>query len=123
MSEFVKEYKFKNPPNEISYLDGEPLKLSDGFIFYHNKNKFRKELNRLQNVFKTHTKTPLIASAIRDTYLKVEYSNKYFIVYFTIGEFINELNDIIDSHVNKEINQGAFLLKNTSNYMLKLGSL
>lgn len=120
MSEFVKEYELNNPPNEISYLDGEPLKLGDGFIFYHNKNKFRKELNRLQFIFKTYTKTPLMASAIRDTYLKGEYTDKYFIVYFTTGEFITELNGIIGSQVNKEINQGTFLLENTSNYMLLL---
>jgi len=120
MSEFVNEYKLTNPPNEISYLDGEALKLTDGFIFYHNKNKFRKEINRLQIVFKTHTKTPLIASAIRDTYLKEEYTNKYLVVFFTTGEFIKNLNDAITTHVNKEIKQSAFLLENTSNYMLLL---
>jgi hypothetical protein len=120
MSEFVKKYEFKNPPNEISYLEGEPLKLSDSFIFYHNKNKFRKELNRLQIAFKNHTKTPLIASAIRDTYLKEEYTNKYLIIYFTTGEEIKNLNDVIESHANEEIKHGAFLLENTSSYMLLL---
>ena len=120
MSEFVKEYEFKNPPREISYLEGDPLKLSDSFIFYHNKNKFRKEINRLQTVFKTHTKTPLLASAIRDTYLKEEYSDQYLIIYFTTGEFITDLNGILNARVNEEINQGAFLLENTSKYMLLL---
>ncbi len=120
MSEFIKEYKFNNPPNEITYLDGEPLKLSDGFIFYHNKNKFRKELNRLQNIFKIHTKTPLIASAIRDTYLKEEYSDKYLILFFSTGEFIKDLNSIIETHLNVEINQGTFLMVNKSNHMLLL---
>ena len=120
MSEFVKEYEFKNPPNEISYLEGEPLKLSDSFIFYHNKNKFRKELNRLQLVFKTHTKTPLIASAIRDTYLKEEHTNRYLIIYFTKGEEIKNLNDVIESHADEEIKHGSFLLENTSSYMLLL---
>ena len=120
MSEFIKEYKFKNPPKEITYLDGEPLKLSDGLIFYHNKNKFRKELNRLQNIFKTYTKTPLIASAIRDTYLKEEYSDKYLIIYFTTGEFITELNNIIETHHNKEIDKGSFLMANNSKSMLLL---
>ena len=120
MSEFIKEYTFKNPPKEITYLDGEPLKLSDGFIFYHNKNKFRRELNRLQNIFKSHTKTPLIASAIRDTYLKEEYSDNYLIVYFTIGEFITDLNDIIETHGDKEIKQGTFLMENNSKSILLL---
>jgi hypothetical protein len=120
MSEFIKEYELKNPPDEITYLDGEPLKLSDGFIFYHNKNRFRIELNRLQMIFKTHTKTPLTASAIRDTYLKEEYSEKYLIIYFTKGEFITELNDIIATHENKEIKQGTFLMENTSKSMLLL---
>jgi hypothetical protein len=120
MSEFVKEYEFKNPPNEISYLEGEPLKLSDSFIFYHNKNKFRKELNRLQVVFRNNTKTPLMASAIRDTYLKEENSNRFLIIYFTTGEYINNLNDVIETHVDKEIKNGTFLLENTSSYMLLL---
>ena len=114
MSEFIKEYTFKNPPKEITYLDGEPLKLSDGFIFYHNKNKFRRELNRLQNIFKSHTKTPLIASAIRDTYLKEEYSDNYLIV------FITDLNDIIETHGDKEIKQGTFLMENNSKSILLL---
>ena len=120
MSEFVKEYEFKNPPNEISYLEGEPLKLSDSFIFYHNKNKFRKELNRLQIVFKTHTKTPLIASAIRDTYLKEEHTTRYLIIYFTTGEEIKNLNDVIETHTVEEIKHGGFFLENTSSYMLLL---
>ncbi len=120
MSEYVKEYEFKNPPKEISYLEGEPLRLSDNFIFYHNKNKFRKELNRLQVVFQTHTKTPLVASAIRDTFLKEKYSDTYLIVFFTTGDFIKDLNGIVSTHVNEEINQGTFLLENTPNYMLLL---
>ena len=120
MSEFVKEYEFKNPPNKISYLEGEPLKLNDSFIFYHNKNKFRKELNRLQIAFKTHTKTPLIASAIRNTYLIEEYSNRYLIIYFTTGESIKNLNDVIETHIDREIKQGDFFLENTSSYMLLL---
>ena len=120
MSNFVKEYTFKNPPGKIEYFDDEPFKLNDALIFYHNKSKFRRELNRLQEIFKTHTKTPLIASAIRDTYLKEEYSKKYFVLFFTTQDFIKKLDDFIAVHENKEIKQGSFLLENKSDYMLLL---
>ena len=42
MTEYIKEYEFKTPPDEIKYFDGEPLKLTSEFGFYHNKNTIRK---------------------------------------------------------------------------------
>ncbi|MFX0156245.1 MAG: hypothetical protein ACFE9Q_17115, partial [Candidatus Hodarchaeota archaeon] len=69
MSSFLKEFKFEKSPLKITYLDKEPLKLTNEFIFFHNKSKFRKELNRLQYLIKSYTKVPLHAAGIRDSYL------------------------------------------------------
>ena len=74
VSDYIIEYKFKIPPKEITYGSEEPLKLSSEFSFYHNKSKFRKELNRLQNLFHRYLKTSLIAAGIRDSYLKKTFS-------------------------------------------------
>ena len=74
---FIREYKFENPFKELAYFDGEPLNLTDEFSFYHNKNKFRKELNNLQYLFKEYLNNPLHASGIRDTYIKEEYSENF----------------------------------------------
>ena len=41
-------------------------------------------------------------------------------VYFTIGEFITDLNDLIKTHFDKEINQGTFLMENNSKGILLL---
>ncbi len=84
MSKNLKEYVFKVKPTEIMYQDKEPLELNKNFIFFHNKIKFRKEITQLQNIFKEHTKTALPASGIRDSYLKEEYSEPFYIIIFTI---------------------------------------
>ena len=60
MSTFLKEFKFEKTPSKITYLDEEPLKLSNEYIFFHNKSKFRKELNRLQYLIKSYTKYPFM---------------------------------------------------------------
>ena len=62
MSKNIKDYEFRSDPKEISYLDDEPLKLDKNFSFFHNKSKFRKELTRLQMVFKDYTGISLLAS-------------------------------------------------------------
>jgi len=120
MSNYLKEFNFERPPKKITYFDTEPLSLNSEFTFFHNKTKFRKELTRLQNLFKSYTKSPLMASAIRDTYLKEEYTEKYLIVLFTTSEYIEETNKIIDSHNEMEFNPGCFFLEATSKYILLL---
>lgn len=120
MSEFVKEYDFKKPPKEISYVDGEPLKLSNEYVFYHNKSSFRKELNRLQYLFKEYLQKPLTAAGIRDSYIKSELTNKYLIVLFTIIETVKETSDIIQKNAPLDITSGCYYLETTSKYMLLL---
>jgi hypothetical protein len=120
MPDYVKKYKFKNPPKEITYLDDEPLKLSNQFSFYHNKSMFRKELNRLQYLFKNYLKTPLIAAGIRDTYLKEEYTAKYFIILFTTADVVRETNPIIEIRSEIDISSGCFLMESTTKYLILL---
>ena len=120
MTDYIKEYEFKNPPKEITYYDDEPLKLSKEFSFFHNKTKFRKELNRLQYLFKEYLKTPLIAAGIRDSYLREDYTEKYLIVLFATNEIVKDTNRIIEKHSGKEINSGCFFLESTPNYLLLL---
>ena len=88
MSSYLKEYKFEKPPLKLIYFDEDPLKLTSEFIFFHNKSKFRKELNRLQYLFKSYTKIALHAAGIRDSYLKHEYSDKFLVVIFTTPEMV-----------------------------------
>ena len=120
MYDYIKNYEFKDNPKEITYFDGEPLRLSKEFSFYHNKNWFRKELNRFQYLFKTYLKNPLIAAGIRDSYLKEEYSENYLIVLFTDAQSIKNTNNIIEANLAKEISQGCFYLISNTNYLLLL---
>jgi hypothetical protein len=120
MSTFLKEFKFEKTPSKITYLEEEPLKLSNEYTFFHNKSKFRKELNRLQYLIKSYTKIPLHAAGIRDSYLKQEYFEDYYIVLFTTSEIVKNCNGIIDAISNKVLNPGCYYLKTTSDYMLLL---
>ena len=79
----VNSFIFKNPPKEIELIDDVPFQLDQDLIFYHNRNTFRKHLVKLQNLFKTYTKNPLIASGIRDTYLDIEYFVAPITFFFT----------------------------------------
>jgi len=120
MVEPLREYNFKKNPKEMSYSDETPFKLDQDLIFYHNKNIFRKYLVKLQNLFKTYTKNPLIASGIRDSYLDEVYFENYLIVLFMRGELIEQCNDIVKKHVEKNIDPKCFYLITTSEYMLLL---
>ena len=120
MYDYIKKYEFKNNPKEITYFDGEPLKLSNEFTFYHNKNWFRKELNRFQYLFKTYLKNPLLASGIRDTYLKEEYAENYLILLFTDILTVKNTNHIIETNLDKEISQGCFYIISNPKYLLLL---
>ncbi|TFG22794.1 MAG: hypothetical protein EU529_09315 [Promethearchaeota archaeon] len=118
MSDYIKEYEFKIPPKEIIYGDEEPLKLSNEFSFYHNKNIFRKELNRLQNLFLRYLKTSLVAAGIRDSYLKEIYSENHLIIIFTDNKIVKETNQIIEAHSDIEILSKCFYLESSTKYML-----
>ncbi|MFX1239193.1 MAG: hypothetical protein ACFFAS_19110 [Promethearchaeota archaeon] len=120
MYDHIIEYKFEKNLKEIEYIDGEPLSLSEKFIFYHNKNKFRKDITRLQNVFKNFTKNSLVASGIRDSYIKAEYSEKFLLILFTTGDQVEKTNEILEKHLKKDIQQDYFYLVADSTYMLLL---
>ena len=120
MSKNIKDYEFRSNPKEITYSDDEPLKLDKAFSFFHNKNKFRKELTRLQLIFKDYTEISLPASGIRDSYLKEEYSEKFFVVIFTTNQVIKDANQMIDPYKDINIKPGCFYLKSTPKYLLLL---
>ncbi len=120
MSNFLKEFNFEKTPNKITYLDKDPLKLNNEFIFFHNKNKFRKELTRLQYLIKSYTKVPLHAAGIRDSYLKEEFSENYLILLFTTHEYCKKANEIINPNSKIELNSGCFYLESNSDFLLLL---
>lgn len=120
MSENIKDYEFRSKPKEITYIEDEPLKLDKNFSFYHNKNKFRKELTRLQMLFKDYTQISLLATGIRDSYLKEEYSENFLLVIFTTNYFIKDANQMIAPYKDTKIKPGCFYLESTTNYMLLL---
>ncbi|TFG06069.1 MAG: hypothetical protein EU539_08635 [Promethearchaeota archaeon] len=119
MSKYLEKYEFEESPKELKYLDGGPLKLNDDFGFYHNKNKFRKELNSLQYLFKKYVKAPLLAPGIRDTYLKEAYTEKFLILIFTTAEKIRETNQIIEA-CSRSVEESCYCIRTTSEYMLLL---
>ncbi|MFW9866586.1 MAG: hypothetical protein ACFFEN_10865 [Candidatus Thorarchaeota archaeon] len=120
MSNYLKEFKFNSPPKKISYLDEEPLKLNENFVFFHNKSKIRGNITRLQEIFKNYIKNPLLALAIRDSYLKEEYTEKFLIILFTTQDIISSTNNIIESYSAVDFEKIHFYLRVTSQYLLLL---
>jgi hypothetical protein len=120
MSLTLDKFKFTNKPNELNYIDGDPLNLNNQFSFFHNKNKFRKELNRLQYIFKDFTGNPLIASGIRDTYIKEEFTENNLLVLFTDNQVVKNTNNILQANLKMEIPSGCYYMTATSEYLLLL---
>jgi hypothetical protein len=120
MSDYLKKFEFKDDPKSIKYIESEPFALNNELNFFHNKNKFRKELNRLQYLFQEYTGTPLLASGIRDSYLSEEMSEQFLIVLFTDNNTITDANTIIKNNQNVELKPGCFFIESTSSYMLLL---
>jgi hypothetical protein len=115
---YLEKFEFRKKPDELTYVDGEPLKLNSEFNFFHNKNKFRKELNRLQYVFKKFTGNPLVASGIRDTYLKEEYTEDNLLVLFTDNQIIKNTNNILQKYLKRAISVGCYFITASSEYIL-----
>jgi hypothetical protein len=118
MSSYLTEFIFKKIPKTLLYLDGAPLNLSNEFSLFHNKNWFRKELTRLQLVFKNHINQTLTASGIRDTYLKKEYGENFLILILTTNEMIKKANQIVETANALEINLGCFYIESRSEHLL-----
>jgi hypothetical protein len=120
MSTFLKEFKFEKEPLRITYLDEEPLSLNNEFVFFHNKSKFRKELTRLQYLFKSYTKISLNAAGIRDSYISEAFWQKYFIVLFTTPKTVKKADEIIKIRSDVEINHACFYLETSPDFILLL---
>jgi hypothetical protein len=118
MSNNLIEFTFKSPPKLFTYMEGEPLKLTEHFVFFHNKSKIRKSLNQLQYLFKSYTKTPLLASGIRDSYLTEKYTEEYMIILFTTPEVVKNTNDILALYSDVKFTTESFFLITTQEYML-----
>jgi hypothetical protein len=119
MSDYINEYTFTKSPKEIKYYNEEPLKLTNEFRFFHNKNKFRKELNNLQYLFKDYLNFALHAPGIRDSFLKEEYSRDNLIIILTTPNILQKANAIYET-CSKMIESNCFYLKTTSEYMFLL---
>jgi len=120
MSNIIEKFEFKEEPQEINYKEEEPLKLTEDFKFYHNKVRFRKNLTPLQYLFSDFFNTTLQAAGIRDSYLKLKYTNTYMMVIFCDPETIKNANKIIEKHIDVNINKGCYLMEGNSDYMLLL---
>jgi len=121
MYEPLNKYKIENiVVKEVEYQDGEALNLSKELMFFHNKNKFRPELTRLQQLFNDYLKYALHAPGIRDTYLDRAYSNEFLIVLMTNMETHKRINDFIENLKTPKINKAEFNLQITSEYILLL---
>jgi hypothetical protein len=112
------KFEFKKDPKIITYLDGKSLNLTNQFVFYHNKNRFRKDLTRLQNLFNDKVNVPLLASGIRDSYIKEEYSDNYLITIFTTKLKIKESNQMFESMQYKSLEDGCALIYANEEYMI-----
>ncbi len=120
MSPFISEFSFKKTPKKITYLDGPALNLTNELSFYHNKNRFRKELTRLQLILKNFINQSLPASGIRDSYLKQEYSDNYLIVILTNKDIIKNATEIVKGINPIIMNPGCFYIESKSEYLLLL---
>ncbi|KKL79856.1 hypothetical protein LCGC14_2010620 [marine sediment metagenome] len=120
MTNYIKNFEFEKPPKKITYSDEEPLKLTEDFVFFHNKSKIRKGLNRLQYLFKSYTKNPLLALGIQDSLLKKELTEKFLIILFTTPEVVEGTNSIIEENSDITLAEGTYSLVVNSKFLLLL---
>ena len=120
MSNPLKEFELDETSSKISYMDGDPLKLNNEFNFFHNKNKFRRELNDLQYIFKDYTGNSLVASGIRDSYLKKEISDNFLVMVFSTNETIKNASHIVEPRINLAFEEGSYYIESRDKYILLL---
>jgi hypothetical protein len=120
MSNYLKIFEFKKQPQEISYLEVDPLNITEDFVFYHSKSRIRGALSRLQYLFKSYTKNPLLALGIRDSFLKDDFTEKFLIVLFTIPKVVEQTNEIIQENSDIQLNEGCYYMRVSSTYLLLL---
>lgn len=118
MTSHLEKFELIKESATISYKEGEPLKLNNNFNFFHNKNKFRKELNELQYIFRKYTGDSLVASGIRDSYLKKEISEDFLIVFFANNDTVRNANQFIEPKKDLEFKEGNYYIESTKSYVL-----
>jgi len=118
MVSYLEEFELSQV--KVSYNEGKPLELNNDFNFFHNKNKFRKELNKLQYLFRNYTGDSLVASGIRDSYLKEEISEEFLIVFFATNDTVKNANEFIEPKKDLVFEAGHYYLESTTNYILLL---
>ncbi len=118
MTNYLEEFELNQV--KVSYNEGRPLELNNDFNFFHNKNKFRKELNKLQYLFRNYTGDSLVASGIRDSYLKEEISEEFLIIFFATNDTVKNANEFIEPKKNLVLEAGHYYLESTTNYILLL---
>ncbi|MHA1374003.1 MAG: hypothetical protein ACTSR7_06890 [Promethearchaeota archaeon] len=106
MTNHLKEFELNKDSAKISYNEGEPLKLNNDYV------------NKLQYLFKKYTGDSLVASGIRDTYLKEEISEDFLIVFFTTNDTVKNADDVIEPKINLAFETGDYYLKSSTNYIL-----
>lgn len=116
----MRQFELKNSPLKLDFLEGDPLKLSEEFKFYHNKLKFRKEINRLQYLFQKYFKSPLQATGIRDSYLNEKFTESFFILIFSTYDIIRKMDDLMKNYLDIIIKRGCFFIESNSNYIILL---
>jgi hypothetical protein len=122
LSEYIERFEFEDKPKQIIYRDEEPLKLTNEFRFYHNKHRFRKELNKLQFLFQESLKYPLHVAGIRDSYIKADYTENYLFMILTTPEIIKNTTQIIEEFIEKDIGKGCCYVKTNSDYLVILAN-
>ncbi|MEJ2249218.1 MAG: hypothetical protein P8Y70_03430 [Candidatus Lokiarchaeota archaeon] len=118
MTDYIKKFEFEVKPKQISYNAGEPLKLNSEFRFYHNKHKIRKELSALQYLFQDYIKNPLLATGIRDSYVKADYTENYLFVVLATAKTIKNTNEIIEEFVSKDLGNNCYYIKTDEDSLL-----
>ncbi len=116
----MNQFKLDNENINVEFHSGDSLKITSEFKFYHNKLKFRKEINTLQFLFKKYLDNPLQATGIRDSYLDEEYSNTFLILIFSTYENIKNLNIFMKKYKELEIDHSCFFTESNSEYIILL---
>ncbi|MBY9007804.1 MAG: hypothetical protein KGD63_13765 [Candidatus Lokiarchaeota archaeon] len=116
----MNQFELNDENYNLEFTTGDSLKIISDFKFYHNKLKFRKELNILQYLFKKYLGNPLQAAGIRDTYLNENNTESFYILFFSTYEAIKKLNGIMNNYLDLNIEKGCFFIESKSEYMILL---
>ncbi len=111
-------YEFPKKLKSLKYHENQSFALHKNLILLHNKSRIRKLITDLQIFFKERVGIPLDATAIRDNYLKKEYSDKYLILLCAELEKEKELDIIIEKYENIQLKSGTYEIEVTKEFTL-----